>query len=56
MDLVIVGELGYGQPFIPVILMLVYEKSEELFDFLIDPLSLTISLGVVIHRGSYLDP
>ena len=47
MDLVVVGELGYGQPFIPVILTLVHKEPEELFNFLIDSLGLTVSLGVV---------
>ena len=46
MDSVIVGELGYGQPFIPVILTLAHEELEELFDFLIDSLGLIIGLGM----------
>ena len=45
MDLVIVGKLGYSQPFVPVVLALVHKELKELFDFLIDLLSLTISLG-----------
>jgi len=47
MDSVIVGELSYGQPFIPVVLMLVHEEPKELFDFLIDPLCLAIGLGMI---------
>ena len=56
MDSVIVVELGYGQPFVPVILTLVHKEPEELFDFLIDSLGLTIGLGVVGSRGSHFDP
>ena len=47
MDSVVVGKLGYGQPFVPVVLVLVHEEPKELFDFLIDSLGLTISLGVI---------
>src|SRR5882724_1957966 len=45
MELVILGELSYGQPFIPVVLTLVHEELKELFNSLIDPLCLAISLG-----------
>jgi len=44
---VIIGKLGYGQPFVPVILALVHKELKELFNFLIDSLGLTVSLGVV---------
>jgi len=47
MDPIIVGKLSYRQPFVPVVLALIYEESQELFDFLIDPLCLTIGLRVV---------
>ena len=56
MDSVIIGKLSYGQPFVPVILALVHEELKESFDFLIDSLSLTISLGVVGSRGGHFDP
>ena len=46
-DPIIVGELGYGQPFVPIVLVLSYKESQELLDFLIDPLCLTIGLQVV---------
>jgi len=55
-DSVIIGKLGYGQPFVPVVLVLVHEELKELFDFLIDSLSLTVSLGVVGGRGGHFDP
>jgi len=38
MDSVIIGKLGYGQPFVPVILALVHEELKELFNLLIDSL------------------
>ena len=47
MDLIIVGKLCYRQPFVPIVLALIYEESQELLDFLIDPLCLTIGLWVV---------
>jgi len=56
MHLVIVGKLGYGQPFVPVVLMLVHKESEELLDFLINSLSLTVSLWVIGGGGHHSDP
>ena len=53
---VIVGELGYGLPFIPVILMLVHKESEELLDLLVNPLSLTVHLQVISGGGCHSDP
>src|SRR5882724_12381450 len=53
-DPIIVGELGYRQPFVPIILALIYGESQELLDFLIDPLCLTIGLWVV--SGGCCDP
>jgi len=35
-DSVVVSKFGYWQPFIPVILVLVHQDSQELFDLLID--------------------
>ena len=55
MDSVIVGELGYQDPLIPVILSLVDEELEELFDLLVDMLSLAISLWVIGCRCGNLD-
>src|SRR5882724_10750171 len=46
-DPIIVGEFSYRQPFVPIVLELIYKESQELLDFLIDPLCLTISLRVV---------
>ena len=45
MYLVVVSELDYGQPVIPVILPLVHEELKELLNFLVDSLGLTIHLG-----------
>src|SRR5882724_6457583 len=42
-----VGEFGYQHPFIPIILALVLEWSQELFNFLVDSFGLAISLWVV---------
>jgi len=46
-DPIIVGELSCRQPFVPIVLALIFKESQELLDFLIDPLCLTISLWVV---------
>ena len=56
MNPVVVGELGYGQPFVPVILPLVYKESEELFDLLVNPLGLTVCLWVIGHGGCHSNP
>ena len=56
MYLVIVSELGYGQPIIPVVLHLVHEELKELLNFLVESLSLTICLRVISHGSCYLDP
>src|SRR5882724_9142147 len=53
-DPIIVGEFSYRQPFVPIVLALIYKESQELLDFLIDPLCLTISLRVV--SGGHHDP
>jgi len=53
-DPIIVGKLSYRQPFIPIVLVLIYKESQELLDFMIDPLCLTISLWVV--SGGHCDP
>ena len=56
MNPIIVGELGNGNPFIPVVLLSVDEESKELFDFLVDSFGLSISLRVVGRRGCNFDP
>jgi len=53
---VIVGELGYGQPLVPVILTLVHKESEELLNLLVNPLSLTVHLWMISGGSCYLDP
>ena len=54
MYLVVVGELGYGQPFGSVVLTLVHEELEELLNFLINPPCLTVSLQVIGGGGVLL--
>src|SRR6266481_3235573 len=55
MDSVVVGKLGYRDPLVPVILLLVDEEPEELFDLLVDMLSLVVTLRVIGCRCSNLD-
>ena len=51
MDMVVVLELYIGQQFIPVILLVIAEQAQILFQLLVDLLSLPIGLGVVHCRG-----
>ena len=46
-DMIVVGELCKGQKGVPVILSFSNEDPEELFQFLVDSLSLPVSLGVI---------
>jgi uncharacterized membrane protein len=55
MDRVVVGELSHGQPFFPVVLAMVYEDAQVLFNCLIHALCLTICLGMVCSGGVLLD-
>ena len=55
-DSVVQGELGCGEERGPIILSLVYEVAEVLFDFLIDTFGLTIGLGVVGSGEAKLNP
>src|SRR6266481_5746407 len=55
MDLVIVGELSYQDPLVPVVLSLVDKEPEELFNLLVDTLGLAISLQVIGCRCGNLD-
>jgi len=48
-NLIVVGKFSDRDPFIPIILSLIGKEAEELLDFLIDMLSLSIRLQVVIH-------
>ena len=55
MDMVIVLEFREWKKVVPIILLLVNEKSEELFQFLINPLRLSVSLRVIRGCGCQLD-
>ena len=50
-NMIVVLEFRKQKEIIPVILPLVNEESEELFQLLIDSLHLSISLGVICHGG-----
>jgi hypothetical protein len=54
--MIIVLELSKWEEVGPVILPLVDKESEVLFQFLVHPFSLTITLGVVRCGGCKLDP
>ena len=51
MDVIVVLELRKRKEIVPVILPLVNEESEELFQLLIDSLRLSVSLGVICRGG-----
>ena len=53
---VVVGKLNHGYPLCPVVLVVIKENSEVLFQFLIDALRLSIRLWVEGRRGVVLDP
>ena len=54
-DSVIVGELGHGYPLHPVVLVVVEEDPEVLFQLLIDAFRLSICLWVKCRRWVVLD-
>ena len=56
MDSVVVGEFGHGYPLRPVILVVIEEDPEVLFQFLIDTFRLSICLRMEGRRGVVFDP
>ena len=54
-DVVVVRELAQGEEFVPVILSLVHEEAEELFELLVDPFGLAVCLWVVCGRRRELN-
>ena len=56
MDVVVVLEFCKGEEVVPIVLLLVDEMSEELFQFLVNSFHLSVSLGVVCCGSSQLDP
>ena len=46
-DVVVVREFAEGEELVPVILSLVHEEAEELFELLVDPFGLAVRLWVV---------
>ena len=48
--MIVVLKFRVGEEVIPVVLPLVNEETKELFQFLVDPLHLSVTLGVV-HGG-----
>ena len=55
MNLVVVGKLGDAEPVEPVVLVMVDEETEVLFQLLVDPFRLSIGLRVVRRGGVVLD-
>ena len=54
-DPVVVRKLGDGEPVHPVVLVVVDVQSEVLFQLLVDPLRLSVGLGVVRRGRVVLD-
>ena len=53
--MIIVLKLCIGEKVVPVILPLINKETEELLQFLVDPLCLSVSLGVVCGSGCQLN-
>ena len=49
--MIVVLKFRVGEEVVPVILPLVNEETKELFQFLVDPLHLSVTLGVVRGGG-----
>ena len=55
MDVIIILEFCEGEEIVPIILPLIDEKVEELFEFLINPLCLSVFLRMVCSGGCQLN-
>ena len=55
MDVVVVLKFCEGEKVVPIILSLINKKVEKLFQFLVNPFRLSVSLRVVCSSGSQLD-
>src|SRR5688572_15412258 len=55
MDMIVVLEFRQWEKVIPIILPLIYEKPQVLFQFLIDPFRLSVSLWMVGSSCRQLD-
>ena len=49
--MIVVLKFRVGEEVIPIVLPLVDEETEELFQFLVDPLRLSVTSGVVCGGG-----
>ncbi|KAF8237947.1 hypothetical protein L208DRAFT_1245125 [Tricholoma matsutake] len=56
MDVVIVSKLSQGEKIIPIVLALIDEDADVLLQFLVDSVSLAISLWVIGGRRKEFDP
>ena len=54
--MVVIGELCSWQELVPVVLLVIGEDADELFELLVDVLCLTIGLQVVSSGGGRFDP
>ena len=54
--MVVVGELCSWQELVPVVLLVIGEDADELFELLIDTLRLAVGLRVVSGGGGRFDP
>ena len=50
-NMIVVLKFRIGEEVVPVVLPLVNEETKELFQFLVDPLRLSVTLGVVRGGG-----
>ena len=54
-DVIVILKLCTGEEIVPIVLPLVNKETKELLQFLVDPLHLSISLGVVCSSGCQLN-
>ena len=53
--MIVILKLRTGEEIVPVVLPLVNKEMKELLQFLVDPLHLSVSLGVVCSSGRQLN-
>ena len=54
--MVVVLELGEGEQIVPIVLPLIYEEVQILFELLVNPFCLSFGLGVIGCCGCKLNP
>ena len=56
MDVIVVLEFGKGEQIIPIVLSLVHEEAQILLKLLVNPLRLSVCLGMIGRGGCEFNP